>query len=155
MADPLITRIAIGRATDGRQFGMFLQIFEDGTVVDSEGVHSLGPDSVRPIAESIATGEVFRVKGHCGNASTDFVENVQLIVYERRFGTLKAHSVSFSGNGEGCDHAVKHLQVLLDGIQNKLVAPDQKLPPTETPTPPTPAPTSASETPLPLILGPN
>ena len=38
-ADPLLTRMALGRSNDGSQFGMFLQVFADGTVIDSEGVH--------------------------------------------------------------------------------------------------------------------
>ena len=40
-ADPVLTRFALGRSNDGSQFGMALQVFADGTVIDSEGVHHL------------------------------------------------------------------------------------------------------------------
>ena len=150
-ADPVVTRIALGRSTDGRQFGMFLQVYEDGTVIDSEGVHNLGHEAVRPIVESIKTGENFRVRGHCGNASTDFIENVQMVVYDRRFSTLRAHSLSFSGNSQGCDHSVKHLQVLLDTLQAKLSEPTRPL----APQPEAPESTAAPQPPLPVIVGPN
>jgi len=35
-ADPLVTRISLGRADTGSQFGMFLQVFADGTVIDAQ-----------------------------------------------------------------------------------------------------------------------
>ena len=57
-ADPLLTRMALGRSNDGSQFGMFLQIFADGTVIDSDGVHKLGAADLRPIAELIQGGEL-------------------------------------------------------------------------------------------------
>ena len=46
-ADPVVTRVALGRSNDGTQFGMFLQIYADGTVIDSEGVHHLGREAIR------------------------------------------------------------------------------------------------------------
>ena len=52
-ADPLVTRMALGRSNDGSQFGMFLQVFADGTVIDSEGVHRLGSADIRPLYEAI------------------------------------------------------------------------------------------------------
>jgi hypothetical protein len=122
-ADPLVTRITLGRSDDGNQFGMFLQVYADGTVIDSEGVHSLGREAIRGIVEAVQSGELFRLRGHCGSPSTDFVELVQVVVYERSFGRLRASSFSFSGNPQGCDHAVQRLQSLLDALQARITRP--------------------------------
>jgi len=48
-ADPLLTRVALGRSNHGSQFGMLLQVFADGTVIDSEGVHRLSASDLRPL----------------------------------------------------------------------------------------------------------
>lgn len=119
-ADPLLTRIALGRSNDGSQFGMFLQVFADGTVIDSEGVHKLSASELRPIAELIQGGELTRVRGHCSSPSADFVEHVQVVVFERRMGRLQAHSLSYSGNPQGCDVAIRQLHTVLEGLQAKL-----------------------------------
>jgi hypothetical protein len=122
-ADPVATRITLGRSDDGQQFGMFLQVYADGTVVDSEGAHSLGRDAIKGVLETLESGELFRLHGHCGSPPTDFIEDVQMIVYERSFGRLRATSFSFSGNPQGCDHAVRRLQTLLDAIQARISRP--------------------------------
>ena len=100
-ADPVLTRFALGRSNDGSSFGMFLQVFADGTVVDSEGVHHVRLADLKPILDSVQSGELYRLRGHCGAPSTDFVEYVHLVMYERRFGRLQAHSFSYSGNPQG------------------------------------------------------
>ena len=122
-ADPVVTRIALARADDGNQFGMFLQVYADGTVIDSEGVHHAGREGIKEILSALEQGDLYRVKGHCGGPSTDFVEQVQMIVYERSLGRLRANAFSFSGNNQGCDHAVRHLQSSLDALQAKLSRP--------------------------------
>jgi len=122
-ADPLLTRMAIGKSNDGTQFGMFLQIFADGTVIDSEGVHRLSPSDIRPIAEAIQNGEIARVRGHCGTPSQDFVEYVHLVVHERRMGRLQAYSFSYGGNPQGCDPGIRHLHTVLESIQAKISRP--------------------------------
>jgi hypothetical protein len=99
---------------------MFLQVFADGTVIDSEGVHHLRPSELKPITDVVGSGELYRLRGHCGAPSTDFIEYVHIIVYERRFGRLGAHSFSYSGNPQGCDHAVRHLHTALENLQAKL-----------------------------------
>ncbi len=119
-ADPVITRFALGRSNDGSSFGMFLQVFADGTVVNSEGVHHVRPADLKPIQDSVQSGELYRLRGHCGAPSTDFVEYVHLVVYERRFGRLQAHSFSYSGNPQGCDHAIRHLHSALENLQAKI-----------------------------------
>lgn len=119
-ADPVLTRFALGRSNDGSTFGMFLQVFADGTVVDSEGVHHLRPDDLKPIVEAVQSGELYRLRGHCGAPSTDFIEYVHLVVYERRFGRLQANAFSYSGNPQGCDHVVRHLHAALENLQAKL-----------------------------------
>ncbi len=63
---------------------------------------------------------LYRLKGHCGAPSTDFVEQVHMVVYERSLGRLRANAFSFSGNPQGCDHAVRHLQTALDGLQARV-----------------------------------
>ena len=119
-ADPLATRMALGRSNDGSQFGMFLQVFADGTVIDSEGVHQLGSAEIRPLYEAIQSGELTRLRGHCGTPSNDFTEYVHLIVFERRLGRLQAHSFSYGGNPQGCESGLRALHAALENIQAKL-----------------------------------
>jgi hypothetical protein len=119
-ADPVLTRFALGRSNDGSQFGMFLQVFTDGTVVDSEGVHHLKPADLRPIVDLVQSGELYRLKGHCGAPATDFIEYVHIVVYEHRLGRLMAHSFSYSGNPQGCDHAIRRIHLALENLQAKL-----------------------------------
>ena len=119
-ADPVLTRFALGRSNDGSQFGMFLQIFADGTVIDSEGVHRVRAADLRPIVETVQSGELYRIRGHCGAPSTDFIEYVHVVIYERRLGRLNAHSFSYSGNPQGCDHAVRHLHTVVETLQAKI-----------------------------------
>src|SRR5262249_6337303 len=119
-ADPILTRFALGRSNDGSSFGMFLQVFADGTVVDSEGVHQMRPAELKPITDVVQSGEVYRLRGHCGAPSTDFIEYVHIVVYERRFGRLQAHAFSYSGNPQGCDHIIRHLHAALETLQAKL-----------------------------------
>ncbi len=80
-ADPVLTRFALGRSNDGSQFAMSLQVFSDGTVIDSEGVHRVRPADLRPIFESVQSGELYRLRGHCGAPGTDYIEYVHIIVY--------------------------------------------------------------------------
>ena len=122
-AEPLLSRVALGRSNDGSQFGMFLQIFADGTVIDSEGVHRISSTDLRPIAELVNSGELGRLRGHCGNPSSDFIEEVHVIVYEHRLGRLAAVPFSYSGNPQGCDPSVKHLHTLIENLQAKLSRP--------------------------------
>jgi hypothetical protein len=122
-ADPIVTRVSLGRSDDGRQFGMFLQVFADGTVIDSEGVHHAGREAIKDVLGALEQSDLYRVKGHCGAPSTDFVEQVHMVVYERSLGRLRANAFSFSGNPQGCDHAVRHLQTTLDSLQTKLSRP--------------------------------
>ncbi len=119
-ADPVVTRLALGRSNDGSQFGMFLQVFTDGTVIDSEGVHHVRLADLKPILDAVQSGELYRVRGHCGAPSTDFIEYVHVVVYERRFGRLMAHAFSYSGNPQGCDHVIRHLHTALENLQAKL-----------------------------------
>jgi hypothetical protein len=119
-ADPVLTRFALGRSNDGSSFGMFMQIFADGTVVDSEGVHHVRAPDLKPVLDAVQSGELYRLRGHCGAPSTDFIEYVHLVVYERRFGRLQANSFSYSGNPQGCDHIVRHLHAALENLQAKL-----------------------------------
>ena len=139
-ADPIVTRIAVGRSDGGAQFGMFLEVFADGTVIDGEGVHHLGPDAMKPLLEALRQGDLYRLKGHCGNPSTDFILQTHVVVYERALGKLRATSFSYSGNPHGCDASVHKLHAALETIQTKLsgAAPVASAPS------PTPASTTAS-----------
>jgi hypothetical protein len=148
-ADPVLTRFAIGRSNDGSQFAMSLQIFSDGTVIDAEGVHRLRPGDLRPIFEAVQSGDLYRLRGHCGAPSTDFLEYVHIIVYERRMGRLMAHAFSYSGNPQGCDHVVRHLHTALENLQVKL----SRQPTMEKPAASGPAGLGAS--PLPAAAGGN
>jgi hypothetical protein len=119
-ADPLLTRIALGRSNDGSQFGMLLQVFADGTVIDSEGVHRLGASELRPLIDATQNSELSRVRGHCGTPSNDFIEYVHIIIFERRLGRLQAHSFSYAGNPQGCDNGIRYLHTALENLQAKL-----------------------------------
>ncbi len=122
-ADPLVTRISICRAADGKPFCAFLQVFADGTVMDSDGVHKVGADLLRPIAQALQSGELTRLKGHCGGPAADYIEQVHAVVYDRYLGRLRAHSFSYSGNPQGCEPAVRQLNAAVDAIQAKLMGP--------------------------------
>lgn len=115
-ADPILTRVGIGRADSGSTFGLFLQIYADGTVIDSEGVHRLPTSQIRQIVNVIRGHDFSRIKGHCGKPSADFVENVQMIVYDRSLGRLRAHAFSYAGNPEGCDPSVAHLHKAVEDL---------------------------------------
>ena len=119
-ADPLLTRMALGRSNDGTQFGMIFQIFTDGTVIDSEGVHRLSASDLRPLLEALQSSEVARLRGHCSSPSNDFVDYVHIVTFERRMGRLQAHSFSYAGNPQGCDSGIHLLHSALEGIQLKL-----------------------------------
>jgi hypothetical protein len=119
-ADPIVTRVAIGKSDNGGQFAMFLQVFADGTVIDGEGVHHLAPDAMRPLMDALRQGDLYRLKGHCGNPSTDFILQTHVVVYERSLGKLRATSFSYSGNPHGCDASVHKLHAALEAIQLKL-----------------------------------
>ena len=119
-ADPLVTRISLGRSDNGSQFGMLLQVFADGTVIDGEGVHHVTPDVLKPVVEAVSASDLGKLRGHCGGPAGDFIENVHVTVFERAMGRLRANSFSYSGNPQGCDHAVHHLQKVLDELQTKL-----------------------------------
>jgi hypothetical protein len=116
----VLTRFALGRSNDGSQFGMFLQVFADGTVIDSEGAHHIRGADLRSIIEAVQSGELYRVRGHCGAPSTDFIEYIHIIIYERRLGRLTAHSFSYSGNTQGCDQSIRRLHQTLENLQAKL-----------------------------------
>ena len=120
-ADPIVTRVALGRSDGGSQFATFLQVYADGTVLDTEGVHKVGPEAMKPLLEALRQGELYRSKGHCGAPSTDFVELAHVVVYERSYGKLKATAFSYSGNPQGCDPSIKHLHVALEALQTKLM----------------------------------
>ncbi|QEH36763.1 hypothetical protein OJF2_53480 [Aquisphaera giovannonii] len=122
-ADPLLTRMALGKSNDGNTFGMFMQVFADGTVIDSEGVHRVGQADLKPLVEAIQNGELSKVRGHCGTPSNDFIEYVHVVIYERRMGRLQAHSFSYAGNPQGCDNGIRYLHTALENLQTKLSRP--------------------------------
>lgn len=139
-ADPLVSRVAIGRSDNGGQFGMFLQVFADGTVLDSEGVHRVGADAMKPIQEALQGGDLYRLKGHCGAPSTDFIEQAHVVVYERSYGKLRAVAFSYSGNPQGCDPSVRRLHAALDALQARLGSASATTSVATAPASPAPAP---------------
>jgi hypothetical protein len=131
-AMPVLTRIALGRSDDGKQFGMFLQVYADGTVIDGEGVHKLGPDAIRPLLQAAQAPELFRLEGHCGAPPTDFIEQVHVTVYQPGGflggGGARANSFSFSGNPQGCDPAVRQLHAAVEALVARISAPASTAP---------------------------
>jgi hypothetical protein len=119
-SDPILSRISLVRSSDGNQFGMCLQVYADGTVLDNEGTHHVSQADLKPLVDLLESGDLFRMKGHCGAPATDFVEQVHIVAYERSLGRLRANAFSYSGNPQGCDHAVRHLHTALEGLQAKL-----------------------------------
>src|SRR3954467_12841572 len=85
-SDPIVGRITVNRSDDGNQFGMFLQVYADGTVIDGAGVHHVGQEALKPLRAVLQSGELYRVKGHCGAPATDSIESVHVVVYERSLG---------------------------------------------------------------------
>ena len=77
-----------------------------------------GRATLRPIFEAIQSGDLYRLRGHCGAPSTDFVEYVHIIVYERRMGRLMAHAFSYSGNPQGCDHVIRHMHTAFETFRS-------------------------------------
>ena len=153
-ADPLVSRISLGRSDNGGQFVMFLQVFADGTVIDGEGVHHVNADVLKPVVEAVASGELAKLKGHCGGPAGDFIENVHVVVFDRSLGRLRASSFSYSGNPQGCDHAVHHLQKVLDELQTKLSPAAPAASPTAGNTPAPAAHSLLTTPPLPLTSTP-
>ena len=116
-ADPVLTRFALGRSNDGSQFGMFLQIFADGTVVDSEGVHHVRPADLKPIVDAVQSGELYRLRGHCGAPSTDFIEYVHIVAYERRLGRLRPIRSRIRETRRDATMSIRHLHTALENLQ--------------------------------------
>ena len=83
--------------------------------------------------DALQVGDLYRLRGHCGGPATDYVEQVHVVIYERSLGRLRANAFSYSGNPQGCEHAVRHLHAALEGLQTKLSrsmpAPAPALPP--------------------------
>jgi hypothetical protein len=102
-----------------------MEIFADGTVLDSEGVHHVRQADLQPVMEAIQGSDFSRIRGHSGAPPTDFIDNVQIIVFDRRLGRLTAHPFSYSGNPQGTDNAIRHLHTALEGFQLKLSRPGQ------------------------------
>lgn len=122
-ADPILTRIALGRSDDGTRFGMFLQVHADGTVIDGEGVHRAGADAMRPVLQALQSPDLMRAQGHCGSPPADFIDQVYVTVYERKYGALRANTFSYSGDPKGCDPAIGHLHAAIEGLVTRLSSP--------------------------------
>lgn len=115
-ADPILTRVGIGRSDSGSKFALFIQIYADGTVIDSEGVHRLPVSQIKQILAIIRGHDFSKIRGHCGKPAADFIENVQVVVYDRSMGRLRAHAFSYAGNPEGCDQGVAHLHKAVEDL---------------------------------------
>jgi len=153
-SDPIVTQFSLIHSNEGRPFGTFLQVFADGTVLNSEGVHHVAPADLKPVVDSLQMGDLYRLKGLCGGPATDYIQQVHVIVYERYLGRLRANAFSYSGNPEGCSQAVRHLHAALEGLQAKLSRPmpdptgsAPSLPSPPNPAPAIPAPTRPESTP--------
>lgn len=121
-ADPVLTRVGIARADGGNSFALFLQVYADGTVIDTEGVHRLPLSEIKSILSVIRGHDFSRIRGHCGQPSADFIENVQMVVYDRAMGRLRAHAFSYAGDPNGCDASVAHLHKAVDELIMKMAS---------------------------------
>jgi hypothetical protein len=137
-ADPILSRAAVNRSSDGALFCDFVVVYADGTILDSGGVHHVGRETLKPLAEIIHSGDAFRVRGHCGGPPTDYIEQVHVVVYDRSLGRLRAYAFSYSGNTEGCDPTIKQIHAAVEAIQTKVSGPATMAPATAGPGPATP-----------------
>jgi hypothetical protein len=122
-AEPLFTRVTLGRTDDGNRFGIFLQVYADGTVIDGEGVHKASPEAMRGLAQALQDPELARADGHCGGPPTDFVEQIYAVVYRRKLGGLVATPFSYSGNTAGCSPAIRNLHAASEAFVTKMTSP--------------------------------
>ena len=114
---------------DGKPFCMFIEVFADGTVLDSEGVHRVGagqPPADRPGASSRASWLSSRVTAAVRRRISS--SRCRSSTYDRYRGRLRATPFAFSGNPQGCDPAVKQLNDAIDAIQTKLAGPPVSAP---------------------------
>lgn len=118
-ADPLLTRVSLIRGDKGQRFGVFLQIYTDGTVLDSQGIHRLQRSEMAPIIQAIQACDVTRRPAHCGGQSSDYLEAVQFVIHDRSSGKLRAHAFSCSGDIRTCDQGLQRLQMVLDELMTK------------------------------------
>lgn len=145
--DPLVSRFCIGRAADGQTFGMFLHVFADGTVMDSAGLHHSDPAQLDRLRDVLKDTPVDSLEGHCDGTAGDYLEVVYVILYQRAGGKIRARTLSYAGNTQGCDPALQKLQATLEGFQAHLSSPT--MPGLGTALPdfgPAPAPTVGSPT---------
>lgn len=122
-AEPLLSRVVLGRTDDGNRFGIFLQVYADGTVIDGEGIHKASPEAMRALVQALQDPELARVEGHCGGPPTDFVEQVYAVIYRRKLGGLIATNFSYSGNTAGCSQAVRNLHEATELFVTRLTSP--------------------------------
>ncbi len=153
-AEPILTRVTIGRSDNGGQFAMFLQVYADGTVIDSEGVHHVKQDQLKPIYDQLQSGEIPRLKGHCGGPPTDYIEQVLYTVYDKSLGRVRATSFSFSGNQQGCSPVIRQLNTAVDALQMKLQSSSMASAPVSRSTGSVSSTINASAPPIPLTTGP-
>lgn len=122
-AEPILIRVGLIRADDGKQFGEFMQVFADGIVIDSEGVHRASREALRGLVDALRDADAIRASGHCGGPSTDFIEQVHLTVFDHSFGRLRANHFSYSGNPQGCEPSIRRLHSAIDSFMNQIRAP--------------------------------
>lgn len=119
-ADPLVSRFAVGRATDGSTFGVFLHLYADGTVMDSSGLHHSDPgqlEILRGVLEDLPLDELDH---HYPGAAAGDLEVIQMIVYQRSKGRIRAVSFSYSGDPGDAPPAIRRLHSALESFQMHL-----------------------------------
>ncbi len=132
-ADPLLSQVLIGRSEQGERFGTFLQVFEDGTVLDARGVHQVDPRALQPLAKAIEGVLDSWNLEHCGGVSHGMIDQIHVVLYQRGFGRLRARALSYSGNLDGCDTRIARLHRSIETFRAILegrVPPNDRLEPT-------------------------
>lgn len=115
--DPLVTRLAVGRATDGSTFGLFLQVYADGTVMDSAGLHHADPARLGAVRDALAALPLDGLDHHYPGPAAGDLEVIQLIVYRRSKGKIQAVPVSYSGEPSGAPEEVRRLNEALEDFE--------------------------------------
>jgi hypothetical protein len=122
-ADPLLSRFAIGRASDGQTFGLFMHIFADGTVMDSNGLHHSDPAAFERLKDTLRETPLEQLERHTEGTASDYLEVVYLVAYQRAGTKLRAVPLSHAGNTSTAPPSLQRLHAALEAFQAHISSP--------------------------------
>jgi hypothetical protein len=160
--DPLVTRFAVGRATDGSTFGLFMHIYADGTVMDSSGLHNADPTKLEALRDVLSTLPLNALELHYPGPAAGDLEVIQVVVYQRSKGKIRAVPFSYSGDPSEAPPEIRRLHAALESFQMQFAGEgfEHSPAPALTPTPglapglPSTSPTAGDYAPPPPLVLP-